>query len=124
MTLNTAKLNHYRIRKTAKHIEVFVACPLCGHYRWVRQRQQARLCNECRLRAIRDRVGLNFRGGIRKHQGYVWVWRPSHSRATSNGGYVKRAVLVLEEKLGRPLLEREVAHHVNGVKEVSFSFGW
>lgn len=45
-------------------------------------------------------------------QDYFWIWNPYHLRA--NGGYVKRSVLVLEEKLGRKLDEGEFPHHVDG----------
>jgi hypothetical protein len=42
-------------------------------------------------------------------QGYFWIYNPRHPKA--NGLYVKRAILVLEEKLGRPLAKEEMSHH-------------
>jgi hypothetical protein len=45
-------------------------------------------------------------------QGYFWIWKPGHARA--NGGYVKRAVLNLEKKLGRYLKDGEFPHHIDG----------
>lgn len=34
-----------------------------------------------------------------------------------NGGYVFEHILVMEEHLGRPLLENENVHHINGVRD-------
>jgi len=45
-------------------------------------------------------------------QGYLWIYNPVHPR--SNGKYVKRATIVIENKLGRPLEEGEFPHHLNG----------
>lgn len=45
-------------------------------------------------------------------QGYFWIWAPYHPR--QNGGYVKRAVLNLEKKLGRSLADSEIVHHNDG----------
>ena len=59
----------------------------------------------------------NWKGGLTKSKkGYWYVRMPDHPRAMKNG-YVKRADLVLEEKLGRSLLDEEIAHHVNENKE-------
>jgi hypothetical protein len=45
--------------------------------------------------------------------GRVWIRLPEHPRAKKNG-YVQRAIVVLEAKLGRYLdWPREVAHHIN-----------
>lgn len=58
----------------------------------------------------------NWRGGMTtSSKGYVYIHRPDHPRA-SKTGYVKRADLVLEEKLGRSLETGEFAHHENGIK--------
>ena len=38
---------------------------------------------------------------------------PEHPRANKNG-YVKRAILVMEKKLGRPLRKGEIVHHIDG----------
>jgi hypothetical protein len=59
----------------------------------------------------------NWKGGLTKSsKGYWYVKKPGHPRASKNG-YVKRADLVLEKKLGRLLHEDEIAHHVNLNKE-------
>jgi hypothetical protein len=55
----------------------------------------------------------NWKGGlIQSKKGYWYVKKPDHPRAGSTG-YVKRADLVLEQKLGRPLTDGELAHHQN-----------
>ena len=47
----------------------------------------------------------------------MYVLMPEHPRARR--GYVKRADLVLEVKLGRPLARDELAHHIdhNGLND-------
>jgi hypothetical protein len=58
----------------------------------------------------------NWKGGIRKSShGYIMVLKPGHPKATKEG-YVYQHILVLEEKLGRPLLPNEDTHHINGIK--------
>jgi len=59
----------------------------------------------------------NWKGGVTSDQGRVSVSRPGHQRARHKGLYVRRAVLVLEEKLGRSLEPEEVAHHINGITD-------
>jgi hypothetical protein len=51
-----------------------------------------------------------WKGGMMLSWGYVYILMPEHHRATKNG-YVKRATITLEEKLGRLLLPDEIAHH-------------
>lgn len=58
----------------------------------------------------------NWHGGIRKTHGYVYVLRKGHPR-TDMWGYVKRAILAVETKLGRPLMLGECVHHIDGNKE-------
>jgi hypothetical protein len=43
------------------------------------------------------------------------VTRKDHPRAGKDG-YVKRAVVVVEALLGRPLVNGEDVHHINGIK--------
>ena len=48
--------------------------------------------------------------------GYVFILMPNHPKAHKHG-YIKRAVLVAEEVLGRHLFPGEVTHHINGIKD-------
>ena len=57
-----------------------------------------------------------WKGGRRVSSGYLWMYWPGHHRATLSGCYVKHAVVVLEEKLGRPLEPWEDSHHKDGNK--------
>lgn len=47
-----------------------------------------------------------------KQEGRYYIRRPEHPRSNYRG-YVKRAVLVMEDKIGRFLNLGEVVHHVN-----------
>jgi hypothetical protein len=65
--------------------------------------------------SLKDQSGplhWNWKGGVKWTEDYCYIWKPGYHRASRN--YAKRADLVLEEKLGRLLVQEEVAHHING----------
>ena len=58
-----------------------------------------------------------WKGGFfKRNDGYVYILNREHPMAHSNG-YIKRAILVAEEKIGRMLTGGEVTHHINGIKD-------
>lgn len=73
------------------------------------------------LTCSRKCADLYRKGKIRKQNsiyqdlnGYVYI-RREHPKVSVAGKYVKRAILVAEEKLGRPLQDGELTHHINGI---------
>lgn len=60
----------------------------------------------------RGEHAYRWKGGESRHQGYVSVKMPGHPRADRKG-YVRRALLVAEEKIGRSLKPDEIVHHKN-----------
>jgi len=64
------------------------------------------------LRSKKESIFMVDGKRCRISQGYFWIWNPHHNRA--NNGWVKRAVLVFEEKLGRSLTNGEFPHHKDG----------
>jgi len=78
--------------------------------------RRAKTCLKCRAE-----VGASdgsWRGGTVKHRaGYVLRRVPTHPKAKTANGYILEHVLVMEELLGRYLVEGENVHHKNGVKD-------
>ena len=55
------------------------------------------------------------KGGRIIDGGYVRVYLKDHPKAGKNG-YVREHIVVMEKKLGRPLIKGENVHHINGDK--------
>jgi len=101
---------------------VCVACGAMVYGARFRIPVSRQVCTPCRNRKIaRDRrqpwkgvTGADHPCGNKankklRSRGYVWVRAKNHPRARF--GWVKRATLVLERKLGRYLLPGHFAHH-------------
>lgn len=75
-------------------------------------------------RKTREKIRLNSPRGINNHMwrggrmvrdGYIFIRKPEHPYATSNG-YVREHRLVMESKIGRYLKPKEVVHHRNEIR--------
>ena len=96
--------------KTDKHYHksVWLACKLCGKERWVRIEQGKPLYHFCHDHCGDGEV-------FNKATGYWYVYKPNHPKANKRG-YVKRAIIILEQKLGRPIKDGYDSHHKNEIK--------
>jgi hypothetical protein len=70
--------------------------------------------NQVNLASFGEKNG-NWKGGRIVQCGYIFIFKPSHPHATKEG-YVREHRLVMEKKIGRYLLPKEVVHHINGDK--------
>jgi hypothetical protein len=56
----------------------------------------------------------SWRGGTKKHYGYVYIYMPTHPN--SHDTYVAEHIYVMSQIIGRPLTKDETVHHKNGIK--------
>lgn len=100
----------------ASHKLIWAACEDCGKQRWVKLFCGEPISKRCKGCAKRGIQSPHWKGGIIRVNGYVFLLKPEHPRARKNG-YVGRARLVLEERLGRYLLDGYIPHHINGITD-------
>lgn len=68
--------------------------------------------------SAKEKIRANHKGWYKDSNGYVWVRALNHPTAYKrHGGYVKRANINLEHKIGRYLTSQELAHHINHVRD-------
>jgi hypothetical protein len=58
----------------------------------------------------------NWKGGRKYHNGYVYIFNPSHPHSTVKG-YIYEHRLIMELFLGRYLTKNEIVHHKNKIKD-------
>ena len=97
-------------------------CVKCGKIRFLERTKLRDRCRECssRINAKKNHgfgdKNPNWRGGRTKHsKGYIYIKAPGHPR--ENNGYVLEHVIVAEIKIGRPLFNFEIVHHMNGIRD-------
>lgn len=83
-----------------------------GHPTRFKNGHQNRGAN-CSVRGKFLEQSHNWKGGrIINDQGYILVKAPWHPRADKRG-YVREHIVIMEQKLGRPLVGDEKVHHIN-----------
>jgi hypothetical protein len=55
----------------------------------------------------------SWKGGVKKHNGYISIYSPNHPNKMGNN-FVLKHRLVIEKYLGRYLNNKETVHHING----------
>ena len=116
-----------KIGKRANDWYIWTVCPVCCKERWVlrwkiKLPSYTKLCWSCSARKNHEGIDINganhprWNGGQTTSKGYVYIFGETHPFCTSKG-YVKRARLVLESKLGRYLLPDCIPHHLNHIKD-------
>ena len=91
-----------------------------GNIPWVKGKK---LSQETREKMSKAKIGkpkekpANWKGGKKKHScGYILIKNWYHPYCDKNG-YIHEHRLVLEKHLKRFLLPKEVAHHINGIRD-------
>jgi hypothetical protein len=119
--------NGHKIGYKSNTLHEYLSCPDCGKIRWIqvmKGKPRNLRCSSCAMKGDRHpyfgKRGEEtpaWKGGqYTSHTGYVFIATPNHP-SRSYRGYVKRSVLVLEQKLGRLMLPNADCHHINGIKD-------
>lgn len=93
----------------------------CGNRRLITTSNLARVLscgcyrNERNKNQPKREKSSSWKGGYRIDGGYAFIYKPDHPKAKKNG-YVRQHTLVMEQMLGRYLVDGENVHHKNGNK--------
>lgn len=102
--------NHKKYPACRSRAFCYNACA-CGGLKFHR----SKTCQACNVPASGEQSATWKTGKIFHKKGYVMRFAPEHPRART-GNYVFEHILVMEEKIGRFLMENENVHHINGVR--------
>ena len=87
---------------------------------WFKKGHPDFVTEEGRRKISEDHKGSGsvlWKGGKTKtFYGYVLILNHEH-HLSNKQGYVKRCILVMEQKIGRMLIRGEIVHHINEVKD-------
>ena len=95
-------------------------CKFCGHYFFttfnnIRKEHGLYCSRSCHIKSqIRENASA-WKGGERKIDGYIYIYKPQHPYANASG-YIAEHRLVMENILGRYLLSEEKIHHKNSIR--------
>lgn len=85
----------------------------CKKCRKRRKHRVSGLCSVCYYRRKGKEYLKRFRNRFKKDTSCVMVRDPDNPMADKRG-YVRRARLVMAEKIGRPLTRKEIVYHIDG----------
>jgi hypothetical protein len=102
--------------------KVEVACEYCNEkFKVHRSRYKRGKVRYCSLSCHRkDRTGSRapaWKGGEKKNGDYIICYAPHHPNSTTERPYINRSQLIVEKHLKRFLADKEVVHHINGIKD-------
>jgi hypothetical protein len=99
------------------------SCPNCGLSRWVQVKDVGKYskCRKCLNKGRTRENSGSWKGGIKSnHAGYKMVLlQPNdpYYSMLNRSNYVMEHRLVMAKHIGRCLLNWEVVHHINGIKD-------
>jgi hypothetical protein len=95
-----------------------INCKNCGKLCFVFDTNIKRARNNFCSKKCQMRLENNnsWKGGIRRHLGYILILRPNHPFSDKRG-YVMEHRLVVEKQIGRYLKHNETIHHINEIKD-------
>ncbi len=103
---------------------IWVACPMCGHERWVplkKGKPKYTFCHHCIIPSKRMEERPGWKGGRHPDgQGYIRVRLDKSDffyPMVNLSGYVQEHRLIMAKHLGRLLQDWEIVHHKNGVRD-------
>lgn len=103
----------HKICPSCREEQAKVPCEKCGK---LRQKDSIQ-CSACWCKEQAMEKNGNWKGGRRKHSGYIMIRVPDHPRGKNNNGYVFEHIVVMESIIGRYLFPNENVHHKNGIKD-------
>ena len=125
--------------KDRKGDKVTRVCDVCAEEAvvsyWNVYRQGRHICITCSNRAsgIQRRGKVGWNRGLKREpnklgnwyinsSGYIEVWTGKHTLPETVSGYYREHRLLSELTLGRPLLKREMVHHIDGNKQNNYPY--
>lgn len=106
------------IAKMYKHGVNAIRRLLCRYNIPVRSIQESIKARSIAVEAGLKKHRTHFKGGYINSEGYRMIYKSDYPHPTkaNRGRYVSEHRVVMEQKLGRPLLPTERVHHINGIK--------